>query len=140
MCLIKNRNWQKPLRKGNIRYKVVTPLGAKSFESLYNWKIWRLGYRYICHKDVSFSKMRNAESWRLYANHNYGFHVFVTYKDAVQHINSCTRAEDLVVVQVAVENHIASGVWDGDMKTPNETWQYCKIAKAYNDPRARKDK
>ncbi len=132
MCLIKNSQWHTPLRKGNIRYKVVQINGDKSFRSLFrSRKKWRVGLWYACDAHIKLDSLRYCAD-----NYNLGFHVFVTFKDAWAYRTLLYNNSRYVIVQVKVKNHIASGVWDATQYTvPNETWQYCKIVKAYKDPR-----
>ncbi len=133
MCLdISNSQIKhKRLRKGSIRYKVMLQVPAcngRMFYSLYFTKRWQLGVRHRCGSSMSVAELR------LFNWHDEGLHVFTTLKDAIfvaKIARQCAaHPESVVVVQLRMEEHIASGAWYcGGRNLPSETWRYGTILK-----------
>lgn len=129
MCLKLNDTPTKPLIDGNIRYKVMLRLGGKPcrFQSYHYLKIWTLGRRHRCGTTCSVAKLRK------YKSHDEGLHVLVHKKDAEYVAVLLKRAYqggDVVVVELQMKDHIASGSWYRDAHhLPSETWRYGTILK-----------
>ncbi len=129
MCLKLNDTPTKPLIDGNIRYKVMLRLGGKPcrFQSYHYPKIWTLGRRHRCGTTYSVAKLRK------YMSHDEGLHVLVHKKDAecvAVLAKDALRSEDIVVVELQMKDHIASGSWYRDARyLPSETWCHGTILK-----------
>lgn len=122
MCLKLNNAPRKPLRKGNVRYKVLEENHiTKNLSSLFQHFVWQRN------KEYRASNMPIAGLRCEYVND--GFHVFVTKKDAAAWKG---ESKQFVVVALHVRGHIASGTWQaGYGNIPSETWKYAKIVRVF---------
>lgn len=131
MCLTLNDKPREPLRKGNIRYKLLLrPWPHDDLVSIYYAKKWKIGKR-LRSCNIALEKLQNQRK------HDAGFHVFTTYKDALQARSRIRYAGIIIIVAVEVDTHIASGYWsycvhDEVYNAPSETWKYAKMVKVYN--------
>ncbi len=122
MCLKLNNAPREPLRKGNVRYKVLIKSHfTKNLSSPFRGFVWQRNKEYRAN-NMSIAGLRCE-----YVDD--GFHVFVTKKDADAW--RC-RSSRRVVVAVHVRGHIASGTWQvGYGNIPSETWKYAKLVRVF---------
>lgn len=119
----------RPVRKGNVRYKVLTRVrdaAGDCFMSYHYPKIWKMGKRHRCGTSFSVAHLRRHD-W-----HNEGLHVFVHLSDAKRWLKAArpNNSSDLVLVRLHMEEHIASGSWYSlGYASPSETWRWGTIVK-----------
>ena len=125
MCL--NPRWLSfwPYNRTKIRWKVLFAMhGSLAMRSIYHGDAWRVGeWRQAENKGSLFTPVRDV-----------GFHVYVDKPMIKQ--NNLTQPftddeyERAVVVELRVEEFVASGKYDGDKC---ETWRKAKIEKVFDN-------
>ena len=135
MCITRNNQDETiPYNKSRIRWKsLYVGDDGHLYSRVYNHK-WKFG---VNHKSKALNDSRvYGRKWKFGVNHkskalndsdpsiNYGFHVWLTRKQAV-------RLSDHrhVIAKVRVDGHIFSGMGNGRKR--NETWKRAKLVAVY---------
>jgi hypothetical protein len=116
MCLTLGQNSDKPLKRGNIRYKVAEEMRGKLYPPF--WSDYGPYRR-------TWMKAKNSNC----GPKSFGFHVFLTKKAALRYMGG-------PIIQVKVRGFLASG--STGVQLPSETWREMRLVKVYPKKSAKK--
>lgn len=115
MCLDLRHKSFEPYNQSKFRWKIVAKFKDEKYHE--DYQLYR-GNRY--NPRGQWNEAQGNESNR----ETFGFHVYVTRKDARSEADSMRKCGILRVVKVEVEGFLASGHFDGIRA---ETWRRMKI-------------